>query len=243
MSEVAEEKNIYQALTAIMKEVGSIGKGQKNKQQGFNFRGIDDVYNHVQPIMAKYGVFSVPSVLNERSEDRETHKGGTLIYRILTIKYTFYASDGTSVEATVIGEGMDSGDKGANKAMAVGHKYALLQVLSIPTQDMVDPDSETPTMTESDLKPPRNGPENFESDSPSENGDGKSKKKDPYYIIPEKDFQYGAGFEHLVKKADGDIEYVKKLLKDYGVTSSSHITYDIYKKAWGYMTVPRKEAQ
>ena len=39
---------------------------------------------------------------------------------------------------------MDSGDKAANKAMAIGHKYALLQVLCIPTEDMVDPDSESP---------------------------------------------------------------------------------------------------
>ena len=137
------ESKIYQAIADIMAEVEAIGKNQKNQQQGFKFRGIDDVYNAIHPLFAKHGVFTVPTVVNERTEDRVTKSGGNLIYRVLTIQYSFFAVDGSHVDATVIGEGMDSGDKAANKAMAVGHKYALLQVLCIPTEDMVDPDSET----------------------------------------------------------------------------------------------------
>jgi hypothetical protein len=134
---------IFEAMAEVMRDVDAIGKNQKNQQQGFKFRGIDDVYNAVHPILAKHGVFTVPTVLAERTEERQTRNGGNLIYRILTLKYTFFAADGSSVEAVVIGEGMDSGDKGANKAMAVAHKYALLQTLCIPTEDMIDPDSQT----------------------------------------------------------------------------------------------------
>ena len=43
----------------------------------------------------------------------------------------------------MIGEGMDSGDKAANKAMAVALKYALTQMLLLP-YDEVDPDGDTP---------------------------------------------------------------------------------------------------
>jgi hypothetical protein len=135
---------IFEAMAEVMRDVDAIGKNQKNQQQGFKFRGIDDVYNAVHPILAKHGVFTAPTVLAERTEERQTKSGGSLIYRILTIKYTFYASDGSSFDTTVIGEGMDSGDKGANKAMAVAHKYALLQTLCIPTEDMIDPDSQVP---------------------------------------------------------------------------------------------------
>jgi hypothetical protein len=135
---------IFEAMAEVMRDVDAIGKNQKNQQQGFKFRGIDDVYNAVHPILAKHGVFTVPTVLAERTEERQTRNGGNLIYRILTLKYTFFAADGSSVEAVVIGEGMDSGDKGANKAMAVAHKYALLQTLCIPTEDMIDPDSQVP---------------------------------------------------------------------------------------------------
>ena len=136
--------SIYENIGNIMKDLDAIKKDKRNNMQGFMFRGIDDVYNSLHPLLAKYGVFSVPTVLSEKTEERTTKKGSNLIYRILTIKYTFYSTDGTSLEAVVIGEGMDSGDKAANKAMAVGHKYALMQIFSIPTEDMVDPDSETP---------------------------------------------------------------------------------------------------
>ena len=108
---------IYKAIAEIQRELEAIGKNKKNQQQGFNFRGIDDVYNAIHPLLAKHGVFTVPDVLEDRSEDRQTKSGGQLIYRILRMKYTFYATDGSSVSAVVIGEGMDSGDKASNKAM------------------------------------------------------------------------------------------------------------------------------
>ena len=73
-----------------------------------------------------------------------TNKGGTILYSMLKIKYTFYAEDGTNVSAVVIGEGMDSGDKASNKAMAIAMKYAFFQVFCIPTEEMKDPDAETP---------------------------------------------------------------------------------------------------
>ena len=39
---------------------------------------------------------------------------------------------------------MDSGDKATNKAMAIAFKYACFQVFCIPTEEMKDPDGETP---------------------------------------------------------------------------------------------------
>lgn len=136
--------NIYQSITKIMEEVPSIGKTQRNKTQGFMYRGIDDVMNALQPLLAKNKVFIVPEILEQTREERTTSKGGNLIYSICKIKYKFYAEDGSSVEAITIGEGMDSGDKATNKAMAIAMKYALFQVFCIPTDEMKDPDSETP---------------------------------------------------------------------------------------------------
>ena len=136
--------NIYQSITKVMEEVPSIGKTQRNKTQGFMYRGIDDVMNALQPLLAKNKVFIVPEILEQMREERTTSKGGNLIYSICKIKYKFYAEDGSSVEAITIGEGMDSGDKATNKAMAIAMKYALFQVFCIPTDEMKDPDSETP---------------------------------------------------------------------------------------------------
>lgn len=135
--------NIYQSITAAMADIEPIAKGRRNQQQGFQFRGIDDIMNELQPVLKNYGLFVVPEVLSMQREERETKSKSTLLYSILTIKYTFYASDGSSVSAVVIGEGMDSGDKASNKAMAVAMKYALLQVFCIPTEDAKDPDEES----------------------------------------------------------------------------------------------------
>ncbi len=138
--------NIYQSIAKIMEEVPAISKNKKNIQQGFMYRGIDEVMNAFQPLFAKYKVFTVPQVLEQKREERTSAKGNLLIYSICTIKYTFYAEDGSFIQATVVGEGMDSGDKATNKAMAIALKYALFQVFCIPTED--DPDGTTSNIQE-----------------------------------------------------------------------------------------------
>ena len=136
--------NIYESITKIMEEVPAIGKNQINAQQKFKFRGIDDVMNALQPLLAKNKVFIVPEILEQTREERTPSKGGNLIYSICKIRYKFYAEDGSSIEAVTIGEGMDSGDKATNKAMAIAMKYALFQVFCIPTEEMKGSDGETP---------------------------------------------------------------------------------------------------
>lgn len=136
--------NIYEAIGSIMKKGVAIGKEKKNQQQNFMYRGIDDVMNVFQPLMSEAGIFMVPEVLEAKREERQSSRGGNLIYSILKVRYTFYAEDGSSVSAVVIGEGMDSGDKASNKAMAVAMKYAMFQTFCIPTEEMPDPDAETP---------------------------------------------------------------------------------------------------
>lgn len=136
--------NIYESINAVMKDIGAVGKNSRNSQQGFMFRGIDSVMNALNPALIKNKVFVVPQIIDQMREERQTSKGGTLIYSICTVKYTFFAEDGSSIEAVVIGEGMDSGDKATNKAMSIAFKYACFQVFCIPTEEMKesDPDNE-----------------------------------------------------------------------------------------------------
>lgn len=135
---------IYKAISKVMAEVGAIGKDKRNQQQGFQYRGIDDVMNALYPVLSRNGLFLTPEVLEHHREERQTARGGNLIYSILKVRYTMYAEDGSSVSAVVIGEGMDSADKSSNKAMSVAMKYAMFQLFCIPTEEMIDPDAETP---------------------------------------------------------------------------------------------------
>ena len=134
--------NSYKAINEVMKEIGAVGKNQKNSQQGFMYRGIDAVMNAINPALTNHGVFVVPEVLEQTREERTTSKGNLLIYSICKIKFSFFAEDGSHIEAITIGEGMDSGDKATNKAMSIAFKYACFQVFCIPTEEMVDPDAE-----------------------------------------------------------------------------------------------------
>lgn len=134
---------IYSSMANAMMEIGAITKDRINQQQGFKFRGIDDVYNELHDVLAKHNIFTIPIVLEDRTEERTTKNGSSLIYRILKVRYTFFADDGSNVSCTVIGEGMDSGDKASNKAMSIAHKYALFQTFLIPTEEDKDPDAES----------------------------------------------------------------------------------------------------
>jgi len=150
--------NVYQAICGVISEIGAIEKSKKNQQQGFMYRGVDDVMNALQPLLVKYKVFIVPEVLEQTREERTTKNGNTVIYSVCKVKYTFYADDGSSVQAVVVGEGMDSGDKATNKAMSIAFKYACFQTFCIPTEEMVDPDTESHEITPKGQKPPKTPP-------------------------------------------------------------------------------------
>lgn len=129
---------IYSLIPKVMSDIGVIGKDRVNVNQKYKFRGIDDVYNAANSALAKHGVFSVPTVLEESRSERTNSNGTLLFYVYMKIKYTFFASDGSSVEAIVSAEAFDSGDKATNKALSAAQKYAFLQVFCIPTEEPKD---------------------------------------------------------------------------------------------------------
>ena len=136
---------IYERMANVMQEVGHIGKDRRTAGSGsyaYNFRGIDDAYNALHGVMAKHQVFCIPRVVSWQQEGRKTAKGHPINVSILDMEFTFYTVDGSSVTARTLGEGMDSGDKSANKSMSVAQKYCLLQTFLIPTEEgaSFDPD-------------------------------------------------------------------------------------------------------
>lgn len=143
-----EEKLIFQKMTSILKETKAITKSEKNQQQGFNFRGIDNVMNDLHELFAKNDVFILQEVQDFTVDARPTAKGGTLFYTRAKIKFRYMTTDGSFVETVNVGEAMDSGDKGMNKAMSIALKCSLLQMFLIPTKEPKDPDRDTPEETD-----------------------------------------------------------------------------------------------
>lgn len=133
---------IYAAIAGVINDIGVVSKDKVNKQQGFKYRSVDDVYSVLNPALAKNKVFILPEIMEEHREIGTSKSGGRVVSVILKMKYTVYAEDGSHIETILKGEAMDTGDKAINKAMAIAYKYLCFQLFCIPVEDMADPDAE-----------------------------------------------------------------------------------------------------
>ncbi|QKZ15916.1 ERF family protein (plasmid) [Spirosoma sp. KUDC1026] len=121
-----------------------ISKGRKNQQQGYQFRGIDDVYNALSPILAKNKLCIIPRMIERDLVERTTQKGGALFYVTVKAEFDFVSAiDGSRHTVVTYGEAMDSADKATNKAMSAAYKYAAFQTFCIPTEGDNDADATT----------------------------------------------------------------------------------------------------
>lgn len=132
---------IFAAMSAVMNDVSSVSKDERNAGQGFNFRGIDAVVNAVGPALRKHGVIVVPRVQScDYSTIEIGEKRKATAHVRVVVEYIFIAQDGSTISCTTAGEAMDAGDKATAKAMSVAFRIALLQALALPTSEP-DPDA------------------------------------------------------------------------------------------------------
>lgn len=133
MTNTKELPLIYSALCAIMEAIDPIAKSKRNTQQNYNFRGIDDVYAVLNPMLVANKVVIIPEMMSHEITQFESKNGGALFRAIVQVKYTIvHSQDNSSIEVVVFGEGMDSGDKATPKAFSVAYKYMAFQLFCIP---------------------------------------------------------------------------------------------------------------
>lgn len=141
---------VYQKIQSVMADLSKvgIGKGQRNDYDKYNFRGIDDVYNVLAPILSKNGLIILPRVTNKEQTRGQTKNGGAMMHTVLTVEFDFISNeDGSKHTACTVGEAMDRSDKSVNKALTAAYKYLMFQSFCIPlVGNSNDADSETPEM-------------------------------------------------------------------------------------------------
>lgn len=145
---------VYQAINEVAAELAQMGiaKNSKNQMQGFNFRGIDAVYNTLAPLLAKHKLCILPRCLERICVERTNAKGTALFYVTVKSDFDFVGIDGSKHTITTYGEAMDSGDKATNKAMSAAYKYAAFQAFCIPTEETaIDADAETHEVVKANL--------------------------------------------------------------------------------------------
>ena len=148
---------VYAAIAAVTAEMSKegIAKGRSNQQQGYKFRGIDDVYNALSPMLAAHKLCIMPRIINREVTERVNAKGTALFYVTVEAEFDFVsAEDGSKHVVKTFGEAMDSADKATNKAMSAAYKYAAMQTFCIPTEGDNDAESATHEVIPSQPSPP-----------------------------------------------------------------------------------------
>ena len=137
---------VYQAISAVMKDLSKEGvsKDRNNAQQGYKFRGIDDMYNALAPCLSRAGLVILPRCLSREVVQHTSAKGNALFYVTVDVEFDLVAAeDGSKHTVKMYGEAMDSADKATNKAMSAAYKYMAMEVFCIPTEGDNDADSTT----------------------------------------------------------------------------------------------------
>lgn len=143
-----DTKNVYAAINAVQAALSKIGITKNREAKDWNnkpmyaFRGIDDVYNVISPLLAEHHLCIIPRMVSRDCVERKSTKGAALFYVTVEAEFDFVsANDGSKHTARTFGEAMDSGDKATNKAMSAAYKYACFQTFAIPTEGDNDADA------------------------------------------------------------------------------------------------------
>jgi hypothetical protein len=155
---------VYAAISAVQAELAKegIAKGRRNQQQGFAFRGIDDVYSAIAALLPAHGLCIIPRIVSRETVERATRSGGAMFYVTVHAEFDFVSNkDGSKHTASTYGEASDSGDKATNKAMSAALKYAVLMTFTVPTEGDNDADAHTPPETVPTPELPQVDPADF----------------------------------------------------------------------------------
>lgn len=136
---------VYAAIAAITAQlaVSGIAKRQVNANEGYRFRGIDDVMLALAPLLASQRLCILPRILEREGKMRRGEDNGVLVHVCLKVAFDIIsARDGSSHAIEVMGEALDTGDKATAKAMSAAWKQAMIQTFCIPA-GQADTESET----------------------------------------------------------------------------------------------------
>lgn len=137
---------VYQCISKVQAALAKAGIAKdRTCQQGasFKYRGIDEVYNALAPLLSENGLCILPRIMERTCDERKSAKGGALF--VVTVHAEFdmvCAEDGSLHTISTYGEAMDSGDKATNKAMSIAYKNAIFMAFSVPTEGDNDPDAQ-----------------------------------------------------------------------------------------------------
>jgi hypothetical protein len=153
---------VQEAVRRIIYDIGHVGVGKtnQNREQGYNFRGIDDFVQKLSPLLAKHGAVILPRVTRHKITDFQTTRrdgsmGALQQQAVLTVEWSVVGPAGDSLTAATVGQARDSADKASNKAMSAAFKYLLAQVFMVPNIGWDEQDFDSPEVSARAPRPAR----------------------------------------------------------------------------------------
>ena len=158
---------IQAALNSAMRDIAKTGIAKLSRADlggaKVNFRGIEAAMNEMSVVLIRNGITVTPSYSDLQIIERvkgDPKDAKATRFAVVKGSFTFSADDGSSVQCTVYGEAMDSGDKAVTKAQSVSFRTALFQQFVVPTMAMdpeADGDSDSDSIPEAALKAAEGG--------------------------------------------------------------------------------------
>jgi hypothetical protein len=145
-SQGVAELNLYQKLSAITGEIGTIAKGGTNNEQKYSFIEYAAVAGALRTLFSKYHVMVIPNMGKREAVEFTSSYGKRGVNVTIEFVFTFVNSDKPDdrMEIHWVGEAADYGDKGTNKAATAALKYCLMRTFNVSEKGDEDPDAASP---------------------------------------------------------------------------------------------------
>jgi len=160
------------AICAVMADVGTVrmtgklpvGYGRDAKE--VNIASIADIAGALQPILARHGVAMIPAEMDWSATVHGKTKSGIDMHRVdVRVTYCLHHADSDqTITLQSVGQGTDTGDKAAYKAMTGAQKYAHRLTFHLPTEH--DPDQHQSVETSSSAPQQRRAPASSDTKAP-----------------------------------------------------------------------------
>jgi hypothetical protein len=142
--------HVYEAINAISAELAKTGiaKTHVNEADEYQYRSIDDILDHLAPLLAKHRLCVFPRAL-ERTEMQCRDEANRPIFHVsLKVAFTLTSvDDGSCQTVKAYGEALDASDKATAKAMTGAYKSAMIQTFCIPVIGAEAPDPTSPKIS------------------------------------------------------------------------------------------------
>lgn len=142
---------VHEAIAEVIGELPAVGKDSEIESgpQRYRYRGIEAIKAALKPVLAAAGVhYTLHRLVAVVDDTVPVGRQGSVWQRTrLQARWRIYGPEGDHVTVETRGEGIDSSDKAANKAVTVAEKQMLLTTFCV-ADGTEDPDHERHEITD-----------------------------------------------------------------------------------------------